>query len=217
VRRTRILVADALPLFRAGVRNLLRRESEFDVVEAASLDELLQRTVADAPDIVLVDLDLPPHGGIAAVTRLGEYGAPHTIVWSLHPTRDSVIGAIRSGASGYLHKQVSPQGLLRALRGVLQGEAPISRHLTSLMIEALHGLDARDRAREKAALLSRRELEVLQRVAHGGRNREIAHELFISEFTVKRHMQNILQKLELPSRNAAAQFYRAAFEEERVA
>jgi two-component system nitrate/nitrite response regulator NarL len=217
VRRTRILVADPMPLFRAGVRNLLRRESEFDVVEAATIDELLERAVSDAPDIALIDFDLPPHGGIAAVARLAEYGAPHTIVWSLEPTRESVIGAIRAGASGYLHKQVSAHGLLRSLRGVLEGEAPISRHLTSLMIEALHGLDARERAREKAALLSRRELEVLQRVAVGSRNREIANELFISEFTVKRHMQNILHKLELPSRNAAAQFYRAAFEAERVA
>jgi two-component system nitrate/nitrite response regulator NarL len=217
VRRTRILVADPMPLFRAGVRNLLRRESEFDVVEAATIDELLEHAVSDTPDIALIDFDLPPHGGIAAVARLAEYSDAHTIVWSLDPTRESVIGAIRAGASGFLHKQVSAHGLLRSLRGVLEGEAPISRHLTSLMIEALHGLDARERAREKAALLSRRELEVLQRVSVGARNREIANELFISEFTVKRHMQNILHKLELPSRNAAAGFYRAAFEEERVA
>ena len=216
MRRTTVLVADALPLFRAGVRNLLRRESEFDVVEAESLEELVQRAIAHAPDIALVDASLPPYGGVAAVARLAEYGSAHTIVWSLAPTREGVIQAIRAGASGYLHKEVSPQGLLRALRGVLQGEAPISRHLTSLMIEALHGLDERERAREKASLLSRRELEVLRLVSRGARNREIADELVISEFTVKRHMQNILQKLEVPSRNAAAHFYRAAFEPEAV-
>ena len=84
------------------------------------------------------------------------------------------------------------------------------------MIDALHGLDERARAHERAAVLTSREREVLDLVAQGARNRQIAAALTISEFTVKRHMQNILQKLELPSRRAAATFYRTAFDQEEV-
>jgi DNA-binding NarL/FixJ family response regulator len=98
------------------------------------------------------------------------------------------------------------------LRGVSRGEAPLARDLATLMIGAMHGLEERDRAREKAAALSAREREVLAYVAQGARNRQIAQALFISEFTVKRHMQNILQKLGLPSRRAAAAFYLSAFD-----
>ncbi len=210
--RTRILIADAVPIFRAGVRNLLARESDFDVVEASDLGDL-DRTMdgATPPEIALVDLELPPHGGIAAVRELAKTRSTHLIVWSFEPNRETVLEAIRAGAEGYLHKEISPPGLVRALRGVVDGEAPLSRDLASMMIDALHESEARASARERAAVLSAREREVLDFVARGARNKEIAAALFISEFTVKRHMQNILQKLELPSRRAAAAFYWSAF------
>jgi len=216
VRRTRILIADSLPIFRSGVRNLLSRESDFDVVEASTFDELVRETASDCPDIALVDLDLPPRGGVAAVSYLAERCSAHTIVWSFEPSRETVLKAIRAGASGYLHKEISPPGLVRSLRGVVRGEAPLARNLASLMIDALHGLEERDRARERAAVLSAREREVLALVAQGARNKQVAAALAISEFTVKRHMQNILQKLGLPSRRAAAAFYRSAYEAEEV-
>ena len=83
--------------------------------------------------------------------------------------------------------------------------------ITAELVAALHGVEARDRARERAIVLSRREREVLALVAQGARNRQIAEALEISEFTVKRHMHNILSKLQLPSRSAAGLFYRSAF------
>lgn len=215
MKRTRILIADSLPIFRAGVRNLLAGESEFEVLEAASFDDLADLVEGECPDIALIDLALPPVGGVAAVAKVSEHCSAHTIVWSFEATRETVLAAIRAGASGYLHKEISPAGLVRSLRGVMRGEAPLARDLATLMIGALHGLEERDRAREKAAVLSPREREVLSYVAGGARNRQIAHALFISEFTVKRHMQNILQKLGLPSRRAAAVFYKAAFEAEQ--
>ena len=211
MRRTRILVADPLRIFRSGVRNLLARESDFEVVEAGSLDEVLDVIADDCPDIALIDLELPPHGGVAAVQRLARRCSTHMIVWSFEPTREAVLEAVRSGAHGFLHKEITPEGLVRALRGVVQGEAPLSRDLATLMIDALHGLDEREHARERLSALSSREREVLEFVAQGARNREIASALTISEFTAKRHVQNILQKLELPSRRAAATFYRTAF------
>lgn len=211
MNRTRILVADSLQIFRAGVRNLLARESDFEVVEASTLEEALDAAESSCPDIALIDLELPPLGGVAAVQRLTKRCSAYTIVWSFQPSRETVLGAVRAGANGFLHKEISPEGLVRALRGAVNGEAPISRDLTSLMIDALHGLDERALARERAVVLSPREREVLDLVAQGARNKQIAATLVISEFTVKRHVQNILQKLELPSRRAAATFYRTAF------
>jgi DNA-binding NarL/FixJ family response regulator len=211
MRRTRILVADPLRIFRAGVRNLLARESDFEVVEAGTLDEVLSSIEDDCPDIALIDLELPPRGGVVAVQRLARHYSTFTIVWSFEPTRETVLSAVRSGAHGFLHKEISPDGLVRALRGAVHGEAPLSRDLATLMIDALHGMDERTRARDRAAVLSPREREVLDLVAQGARNKQVAAALVISEFTVKRHVQNILQKLDLPSRRAAATFYGTAF------
>jgi two-component system nitrate/nitrite response regulator NarL len=208
---TRILIADSVPIFRAGVRNLLSRESDFEVVEAADLDEVEREFAEAQPAVALIDVELPPRGGIAAVGKLAREYTTRMIVWSFEPEKETVLAAVRAGADGYLHKEIEPQGLIRSLRGAVDGEAPLSRDLASMMIDALHALEEQATARERAAILSAREREVLQLVARGGRNKEIAAALFISEFTVKRHMQNILQKLELPSRRAAAAFYWAAF------
>jgi DNA-binding NarL/FixJ family response regulator len=210
VSRTRILVADSLPIFRSGVRNLLTRESDLDVVEAASFDEVAEHVASACPDFALIDLELPPSGGVEAVKLLSERCSTHMIVWSFAPTREAVLAAVRAGANGYLHKEISPAGLVRSLRGVVRGEAPLSRDLATLMIDAIHRLEDRDRTREQLSVLSTREREILDHVAHGARNRQIAVALTISEFTVKRHMQNILGKLGVGSRRAAADFYRAA-------
>ena len=209
--RMRVLIADRVRIFRIGVRNLLARESGVEVVDAAHLDDL-DALDGRWPDVALIDLNLPPRGSLAAVQWLKSRCEAHTIVWSFEPTPETVLGAILGGADGYLHKEISRAGLLRSLHGVAQGEAPLSRDLASLMIGALHGLEQRDRWRERMAVLSEREKEVLEHVAYGERNRQIAQTLAISEYTVKRHLQNIRGKLEVSSRDAAAAFYREALE-----
>ena len=216
MRRQHVLIADPLPLFRAGVRNLLVREGSFIVSEAGGLEEMLGAIARRAPDVALVDLKLPPRGGVAAVTELRRRCSCDVIVWSFDTSRESIFAAISAGASGYLHKEISPPGLLRSLRGLSRKEAALPRDLAAVLIEAVHGLEERARARERATSLSAREREVLRLVAQGARNKEIAAVLFISEFTVKRHVQNILQKLSLPGRGAAAAFYLAAFGREDV-
>jgi len=217
MRRTRVLVADSLPLFRAGVRNLLKREGDLEAVEADDAGEAEGWVLSGAIDIALVDLDLLPNGGLELVSRIRKISSTHVIVWTLEPTREAVLEAITEGAHGFLHKEISSSGLVRALRGVVNGEAPLSRDMAGLMIDAIHALEARSRAREQAAVLSEREREVLALIARGARNREIAEELSISEFTVKRHVQNILGKLGVPSRRAAGAFYRSAYREEAPA
>jgi two-component system, NarL family, nitrate/nitrite response regulator NarL len=216
VSRTRILVADPLRIFRAGVRDVLLHEGDFQVLEAGSLDEVLDAIGDRCPDIALVDLDLPPLGGLAAVERLAESCTAHVVVWSLEPTREAVFSAVRAGAHGFLRKGIAPRDLVRSLRAAGQGQAPLPPDLATLLIDALHDLDERARARERASVLSLREREVLDHIARGAHNKQIARALTISEFTVKRHVQNILHKLEVPSRKAAAMFYETAFDGEEA-
>ena len=206
----RVLVADPVTIFRTGVRNLLRRESDFEVVEASSYEEAELRLEDGCPEIALIDLDLPPKGGVDAVRLLSERCNSFLIVWSFDPTPHAVFAAVRAGADGFLHKQISPTGLVRSLRGAMHGEAPLSRDLTRLMVDAIHGSELRDQSRARLAVLSAREREILEHVALGARNRQIAATLTISEFTVKRHVQNILGKLEVGSRRAASDYYVAA-------
>jgi DNA-binding NarL/FixJ family response regulator len=209
--RTRVVIADPVTMFRAGVRDALANAHDFTAIEATNLDELIEVARNGCADVALVDLDLPPQGGIEAVRRLAELSSLQTILWSCAPSRETVLSAIRAGASGYLEKDLSPDGLVRSLRGLDSGEAPLSRALATRLIEALHGLRENEQIVERAGVLSSREREVLELVARGARNKEIAAALFISEFTVKRHVQNILEKLGLPSRRAAAAFHDAAF------
>jgi RNA polymerase sigma factor (sigma-70 family) len=202
-----IVVADPHPIFRAGVASLLEAHG-FRVLQASNLDGLL-RAAVQRPEAALVDLYLPPHGGAEAVARLTERARTHAIVWSHNVDDDAVLEAIRRGATGFLHKEVSPEGLVRAIDGIHRGEAPLARDLALRMIDALHEAEERERLAQRANGLSGREREVLDLVAAGARNKQIARELTISEFTVKRHVQNILQKLDVPTRRAAAAVYAA--------
>jgi DNA-binding NarL/FixJ family response regulator len=202
---TRVCVADGAAVFRAAVRHVLQREADFEVVEVEDFAALGQ-AIEQGLDIVLVDQGLPPYGAVAAVPVCAGRCA-EIVVWSLRPQPAEILGAIRAGATGYLHKEISPEGLLRALRASASGESPLSRDLAALLIDGLHQAERRERAAALALALSAREREVLGHIAAGHRNKQIAAELTISEFTVKRHVQNILHKLDLPSRRAAASLY----------
>jgi two-component system nitrate/nitrite response regulator NarL len=203
--KTRVCIADAANVFRAGGREVLLREQDFEVSEALSLADL-EAALDLGIDIALIDSALPPDGAAAAITA-AKGRCSEIVVWSLRPQPDAVLAAVRAGATGYLRKEISSAGLVESLRGAARGESPLSRDLATLMIDAIHASESSGQVRELAAVLSAREREVLDHVARGSRNKQIAAALTISEFTVKRHVQNILHKLELPSRRAAAAFY----------
>lgn len=208
-----VLVADQLPIFAAGVRGLLVRDGPFEVLEAASLAEVLEVAERRPPEIAIVELDLPPVGAVPVVKHLVDTYGTRTVVWSLDPRRDAIVEALRAGAVGFLHKEISPAGLVRSMRGVASGEAPLPRALTAQMIEALRAKEDTERRRLLLECLSAREHEVLAAIADGRRNREIAVLLAISEFTVKRHVQNILRKLEVATRREAAALLARAAEQ----
>jgi len=127
----------------------------------------------------------------------------------LEGTRLTALG--QPGAIGFLTKDMTAEAIVRGLHTALDGQAPIRRSLLTSVIVAFQKVERRDRYGERAVKLSARELEVLGLVALGTRNREIADQLGISEFTVKRHVQNILHKLNVPSREVAAHIYRSVF------
>ena len=208
---TRVLVADSVGLFRAGVRSALERAGGFDVTEAPDETALLAAVQLDRPELVLLDLHLPPLGGIAALGQLQTAQGPRVIAWSLEPDGDQVLAALSAGAIGFLTKDMKAESIVRGLHTALEGQAPIRRSLLTGVIGAFQKLERRDRYSDRAIRLSSRELEVLGLIALGTRNREIADQLQISEFTVKRHVQNILHKLNVPSREVAAHIYRSVF------
>jgi DNA-binding NarL/FixJ family response regulator len=208
MRRARLLLAERQPIFRVGLRAFLERESDFEVVETGALEGVYAISGDRAADIAIVDLELPPEGGIPAVTALAEAGIA-ALVWGFSPQPAQILAAVRAGAVGSLDKCIAPAGLLRALRGVARGEAPLSREVTALVVAELRDAEKRTQAEVRASRLSERETEVLELIAEGAPTREVASLLLISEFTVKRHVQNILAKLDLPSRAAAAAFYRS--------
>jgi two-component system, NarL family, nitrate/nitrite response regulator NarL len=212
-----VVVADPMTIFRSGVRALLTRHGGFEVVDASDAHELLAVVEDGRPRLALIDYELPPLGALRTVEEVSSRGSTRSIVWSFSPTPDMVFAAIRAGADGYLTKGISPHGLVSSLRGLCAGEAPIPRTLTSALITSVQGLGAHGRLLAQTARLSAREREVLALLAAGLRNREIASELYISPFTVKRHVQNILEKLHVSSRSSAAGVYRSALEAGAIA
>lgn len=218
MRLVRLLLCDPYSVFRLGVKSIIREERDFEVIEAGSLRELDEcLDLGPAPDLALVDLDLPPRGAFDALPLLRKAGIP-TIVWSQRErlSPEVAFDIVRSGATGVLSKEMSAAGLVRALRGVARGEAPLGREIVALLIEGMHSATEGVRARSQMGSLSSREREVLELVSEGRSNKEIAAELFVSEFTAKRHVQNILRKLGVHSRWEASASYYAYLEQAPV-
>jgi DNA-binding NarL/FixJ family response regulator len=202
-----LALADPFTVFRLGVRAIVDDSNEFDVSEVASLEEL-DELLSSGPaiDLALVDLDLPPSGAAEGVALLRRHDVV-PIVWA-NRTRLSpevVFELVRTGAMGILTKEIAPTGLVRALRGAVSGQAALGRDIVSVLIRGTQ--EASAGAAGRVTALSSRELEVLKLVADGRANKQIAAELGLSEFTVKRHIQNILRKIGVHSRWEASASY----------
>jgi DNA-binding NarL/FixJ family response regulator len=206
-----LALADSFALFRMGLRIIISEAEDFEVSEAASLEELVALvSAASRPDLALVDLDLPPSGAKQAVTFLHKNDVL-PIVWGRRHrlSSDLVFELVRAGAVGVLPKEISPTGLIRSVRGVLAGEAALGRDTAWLLVNGLQTANATAGSGQDLTTLSSRELEVLELVAHARANKEIAEQLGLSEFTVKRHIQNILRKIGARSRWEASASYLA--------
>ncbi len=205
IATVRVVVADRQPLFRRGVADVIADESDLVVVgetdDAAMLLEVVERGRAD---IVLLDLGIRG-GGIEVCALLRDTRPDVHVVVLTHAEDDAdLAGAVRAGARGYLLKETTPVELVQAVRAVAAGSSLLSPAMASRLLDEFAVLVRRqDAPPEGTGSLSRRELEVLTKVAEGLNNRAIAEQLFISENTVKNHVRSIHEKLQVHSRMEA--------------
>jgi DNA-binding NarL/FixJ family response regulator len=203
----RILLVDDHDFFRAGLRRLLVEHGMTDIQDAASGEEGVALAAELAPDVVIMDLNMPGISGIEATARIAEIApAARVLVLTVTDDDDIVMDAIAAGANGYLLKSATPEQIIEGVKAASQGESLISPSIAARIVDRMRHAGARDRRREIAHVLSEREVEVLRLVSDGRENSEIARTLFISPRTVKNHIANILQKLHMENRIQAAVF-----------
>ncbi len=205
----KILLVDDHDLFRKGVAALLALRPGFQVVgEASDGAEVLPRARETRPDIVLLDVNMPNCSGLDVIQTLKQE-MPHVrvIMLTVSDSNHDLFAAIRNGADGYLVKNIKPDRLFEMLEGIRLGESPLSDSLTAKVLGELRRMDrTAEAAPEERDRLTARDIEVLQLVARGATNKEIALDLHITENTVKIHLHNILEKLHLENRVQAAMY-----------
>jgi DNA-binding NarL/FixJ family response regulator len=202
----RVLVVDDHDLFRTGLRNLLGEQGVNVVGEAGDGETAIRLAPDLAPDVIIMDLNMPGAGGVETTRRLSSL-APlsRVVVLTISADDEDVMNAVLAGACGYLLKDSSIQELLAGIRAAAAGESLISPQIAAKVLQRLRAQSKDTEAAETIrAELSDRELEVLKLIANGKDNAQIARELFISPKTVKNHISNILMKLQIENRIQAA-------------
>ncbi|MCH8910762.1 MAG: response regulator transcription factor [Chloroflexi bacterium] len=201
----RVLIADDHPVVRSGLRALIETETGMEVVgDAADGKEAIEKAGQLLPDIVLLDLMMPGVSGLEAIEGIQKYDSDiHILVLTSFDQDDLLFPAIKTGAHGYLLKDSSPEDLLRAIRQVSRGESSLHPTIARKLIREFSGSS---RETNPAVPLSTRERDVLELLALGLSNQEIANSLTISERTARKHVSNILDKLHVSNRTQAALF-----------
>jgi len=197
----RVLIADDHPIFRDGMRALLDSVPDTEVVgEAATGDEAIAMTAELQPDVVLMDLQMPGIGGIEA-TRQILHASPHVRVLVVTMFEDdySIFAAMRAGARGYVVKGAKPEDMLRAVRSVGNGDAIFSPAIAVRLIDFFSAPKPAV-PQQTFPELSEREREILDLIAQGASNSEIAERLVLSPKTVRNHVSNIFSKLQVADR-----------------
>lgn len=200
----RVLIVDDHAVVREGLRTFLELQDGIDVVgEAANGEQALDRVAELRPDVVVMDLVMPKLDGVGAMRELQRLGhAPRVLVLTSFLDDERLMPAIEAGAAGYLLKNVDPAELARAVRAAHAGEAMLDPTVAARLVERIAG-------RERSAStgldeLTRREREVLECIARGRSNKQIALELGVAEKTVKTHVGHLLAKLDVADRTQAA-------------
>lgn len=207
--KIRVLLVDDQALFREGLHTLLSIHDDIEIVgEANNGEEAIQMAAQTHPDVVLMDLRMPVLDGVAATRRLAQTQPDsRVIVLTTFDDDEHIFDGLRAGAVGYLLKDVSSSKLVEAIRAAASGQSFLQPSVAAKVISEFTRMATPQSPASPQPLvepLSERELEVLQQVATGASNKEIAAELFITEGTVKNHLTNILGKLGVRDRTQAA-------------
>lgn len=193
----KVLISDDHPVVRAGLRGMLSGEPDFEVVgEAVNGIEAVRQTGALGPDVVLMDLRMPEMDGVEAIDRIHtDYPETRILVLTTYESDADVFRALAKGADGYMLKDAPREDLFEAIRETAVGKSPLNPEVAARLVR---------RVREPAdELLSVREIEILELVAQGESNKDIAKRLWISAATVKSHVLHIFKKLGVTDRTAA--------------
>ncbi len=208
VEPIRVVVVDDQELFRRGLTMLLGVESDIEVVGEAGDGLHAPDLVAEvAPDVVLLDVRMPKRTGLEACIHIKErVPTARIIMLTVSDEEADLYEAVKNGASGYLLKDSSIDEVAQAVRVVAEGQSLISPSMAVKLLDEFKQMSRADKDQVPTPRLTDRELEVLKLVATGQNNREVAKQLFISENTVKNHVRNILEKLQLHSRMEAVMY-----------
>jgi DNA-binding NarL/FixJ family response regulator len=192
----RVLVADDHTIVRSGIRHVLEGEPGFEVVgEASTGQEVFSLTAELHPDVVVLDISMPGESGLHVAARLSTTPSPpRVLILSMHDNAEYVIESVRAGAHGYLLKDTAATELRTAIRAVCRGESYFSPPVATRLSAALRGEHERPTPLEQ---LTGREREVLEGIARGRTNKEIAAELGISYRTVETHRESLMKKLQI--------------------
>lgn len=208
----RLMIVDDHGLFRGGLVSLFKSQPDFDVVgEASTLKDALDQLETAQPDLILLDLGLPDGSSLESLSKLFRKLPDVRIVFlTIHASDENAFKALRQGAHGFLLKDIEGSKLINALRGVERGELAVSRAVLSRFVIEIRQItpSRQGKATGLQAALTPRELEVLAELTTDDSNRSIAGRLSISENTLKVHVHNILNKLELGNRKEAADLAR---------
>lgn len=212
---SRLLVVDDHILFREGLMGIFKRAPDFEVVGGAgSVYEGIEMARQLSPDIILMDFSLPDGTGLDATKAiLGERPHCKIVFLTVNDADDKLFSALRYGAQGYMLKNIASTNLISSLRALQRGEMALSRQMASRVLNEFSHTQASQGSTAQSEILGKlspRETEVLRELEGGATNSEIAQRLYLSENTVKHHVQNIFDKLQVENRRQAALFARQA-------
>lgn len=204
----KVMLVDDHPLMRRGIGQLLSFEDDFGIVaEASNGSDAIALAKEHEPDLILLDLNMKGMSGLDTLKALREDDFQgHIVILTVSDIPADIDALVKAGADGYLLKDTEPDEIIELLRGLTSGNRAFSSAIEKYLEERANTSDV-------FATLTEREMQILQEVAKGFRNKQIADRLFISESTVKVHMKSLLRKLQVPSRTAATILYLERFGE----
>lgn len=201
-----VVIADNHTMVRQGLKQILELENDIAVIaQASNGEEALNIARAEQPDVILMDINMPGMNGLEAIKEIKDEKIPSKIiVLTIHEEREYLFKTLHMGAEGYILKDAEPNILIEAIRSVNSGQSYIQGNMTKELVKEFKRITNNNKERNETNNLTARETEVLELIAEGMMNREIAQKLYISEKTVKNHVSNIFKKLNVSDRTQAA-------------